>query len=203
MVVDFAATERKRKEVHALELIGFEKVKDGKYLKNYELTYLNKAGRPKKYEIVSRRELEGPADLGKRSSGISIIAIQGDKLLLLKEFRMGVNRTVYNLCAGMIEEGEGPEDCIRRELFEETGLMLKKIKTILPPSYAAVAISDVSTSIAIVEAEGTITSEHASDNEEISAAFYSREEVTVLIREGAPFSSRAQLAAYFFSIGNL
>ena len=28
-----------------MEFLGMEKVKDGKYLKNYELTYLNKAGR--------------------------------------------------------------------------------------------------------------------------------------------------------------
>ena len=38
-----------------LKLKDFKKVKDGKYLKNYEITYLNKAGKEKKYEIVSRR----------------------------------------------------------------------------------------------------------------------------------------------------
>ena len=35
-----------------------KKVRDGKYLKNYELSYENKAGRLKTYEIVSRKELE-------------------------------------------------------------------------------------------------------------------------------------------------
>ena len=34
-----------------IKLLDFKKVKDGKYLKNYELTYLNKAGKEKKYEI--------------------------------------------------------------------------------------------------------------------------------------------------------
>ena len=34
-----------------MKLLHMEKVKDGRYLKNYELTYLNKAGREKKYEI--------------------------------------------------------------------------------------------------------------------------------------------------------
>ncbi len=87
-----------------MELIRFEKVKDGKYLKNYEITYLNKLGREKKYEIVSRRELESAEDLGAKPSGVSIVATNKDKLLLLHEFRMGVNRTVYNLCAGMLEE---------------------------------------------------------------------------------------------------
>ena len=31
-----------------MKLLGIEKVKDGKYLKSYELTYLNKKGREKK-----------------------------------------------------------------------------------------------------------------------------------------------------------
>ena len=34
-----------------MKFLKFEKVKDGKYLKNYEITYENKAGKEKKYEI--------------------------------------------------------------------------------------------------------------------------------------------------------
>lgn len=182
-----------------MEFIKLEKVKDGKYLKNYEITYRNKSGREKKYEIVSRRELSDIKDIGGASSGVSIVATQNDKLLLLHEFRMGVNRKIYNLCAGMIEPGETIEECIARELYEETGLMLKYIKKILPPSYAAVAISDTTTHIAFVEAEGEIA-DHSSDNEEINAAFYSKAEVSKLL-ENEAFSSRAQMAAFFFAEG--
>ena len=181
-----------------MEFLGMEKVKDGKYLKNYELTYLNKAGREKKYEIVSRSEITGPEALGKRVSGVSIVAYHEDRLLLLREFRMGVNRYIYNLCAGMIEEGESMEECITRELYEETGLSVKRIRTILPPSFAAVAFSDVKTQIAFVEVEGNFE-DHTSDNEQIDAKFYSREEVRELL-ETEEFSSRAQMAAYFFTI---
>ena len=51
-----------------MELLKMEKVGNGRFLKNYELTYLNKAGREKKYEMVSRRELSSPDDLGKSPS---------------------------------------------------------------------------------------------------------------------------------------
>lgn len=180
-----------------MEFLHFEKVKDGKYLKNYELTYLNKSGREKKYEIVSRHELNDIEDLGGKPSGVSIVAVCEGKLLLLHEFRMGVNRTIYNLCAGMIESGETIEQCIARELYEETGLRVKEIRKILPPSFAAVAISDTTTYIAFVEAEGNLE-DHSSENEQIEAGFYSREEVKHLI-ETEPFSSRAQMAAYFFA----
>ena len=181
-----------------MEFLGMEKVKDGKYLKNYELTYLNKAGREKKYEIVSRSEITGPEALGKRVSGVSIVAYHEDRLLLLREFRMGVNRYIYNLCAGMIEEGESMEECITRELYEETGLSVKRIRTILPPSFAAVAFSDVKTQIAFVEVEGNFE-DHTSDNEQIDAKFYTKEAVRELL-ETEEFSSRAQMAAYFFTI---
>ena len=182
-----------------MKSIRLEKVKDGKYLKNYEITYLNKAGKEKKYEIVSRKELKDVSDIGRAPSGISIVAFHDGKLLLLREFRMSVNRTIFNLCAGMIEEGESIEECIRRELYEETGLSVKKIRTILPPSYAAVGISDTKTYIAIVDAEGEF-SDHTSDNEMIQAQFYSKEEVQKLL-ETEEFSSRSQIIAYFFVQG--
>ena len=184
-----------------MKLIKMEKVKDGKYLKNYELTYRTKAGKEKTYEIVSRKELSGIEDIGQKVSGLSIAAVNGDKLLLLREFRMGVNKIVYNLCAGMLEEGESLEQCIRRELYEETGLQVKRIIDILPASYAAVAISDTKTSIVFVEAEGEFE-DHTSDNEWIEAGFYTKEEVRELLKT-AEFSSRAQIIAYFFARGVL
>lgn len=182
-----------------MELTKFEKVRDGKYLKNYELTYRNKAGREKKYEMVSRRELAGIEDVGGKPSGVSIVATYGDRMLLLHEFRMGVNRTIYNLCAGMLEPGESIEECVARELYEETGLKVRKIKKILPPSFAAVAISDTTTYIAFVEAEGDFE-DHTSENEQIEARFYTKEEIKQLL-ETESFSSRAQMAAYFFAEG--
>lgn len=184
-----------------MKFIGMEKVRDGKYLKNYELTYINKAGKEKKYEIVSRKELATPEDVGKHSSGVSIIATKDNQMLLLHEFRMGVNKKIYNLCAGMLEAGESIEECIARELYEETGLKLTKIKHILPPSYAAVAISDTKTHIAFVEVEGTL-SDHSSANEEIEAAFYTKEQVKQLLAT-QEFSSRAQMAAFYFANTNL
>ncbi|MCH5255916.1 MAG: NUDIX hydrolase [Lachnospiraceae bacterium] len=179
-----------------MKLIGLKKVRDGKYLKNYELTYLNKKGNEKVYEIVSRHEIEDEKALGNVVSGVSIVAYYEDKLMLLKEFRMGVNNYIYNLCAGMIEEGESIEECIERELYEETGLKVKRIIQILRPSYSAVAISDIKTQIAFVEVEGGFE-DHSSENEMIEAKFYNKEEVKELL-ETEEFSSRAQMAAYFF-----
>ena len=180
-----------------MKLIKMEKVRDTKYLKNYELTYLNKAGKEKVYEIVSHRDLKEPSKLGESVSGISIVAVKDDKMLLLKEFRMAVNDYVYGLCAGMLEEGESVEDCIRRELYEETGLELERIDRVLPPAYAAVSISDIANRIAFVHVKGEIDEGNASENEEIKARFYSASQLEELLENGV-FSSRAQVAVYMF-----
>lgn len=182
-----------------MKFLGMEKVRDGKYLKNYELSYENKAGKLKKFEIVSRKELSGPQDLGKRVSGVSIVAFREDKMMLLKEFRLSINKEIYNLCAGMLEEGETIEECIARELYEETGLRVKRTIAVLPPSFSAVGFSDTKTYIAFVEAEGDFE-DHTSDNEQIQARFYSRDEMKELL-QNAEFSSRSQMAAYFFAAG--
>ena len=182
-----------------MKLLKLEKVHDGKYLKNYELTYLNKAGKEKKYEMVSRKEIRTSDELGLRPSGVSIVAYQDDKIMLLKEFRMSINKSIYNLCAGMLEKGETIEQCIERELFEETGLCVKKVLKILPPSFAAVGFSDTTTYFAFVETEGEIT-DNTSVNEKITPGFFTKDEVAVLL-ENEEFSSRSQMAAFYFSLG--
>lgn len=182
-----------------MEYLNFEKVREGRYLKNYEITYLNNAGKKKVYEMVSMTNLQEFSQVGKKTSGLSIVATVGDKLLLLREFRMGIGRTIYNLCAGMIEDGETLESCIQRELYEETGLKLKEIRKILPPSFASVGISDIRTSIAFVEAEGELAF-HGSHNEQITPLLFSREELLPLLQT-ADFSSRSQIIATFFAHG--
>ena len=83
-----------------MKFLGMKKVRDGKYLKNYELSYENKAGKLKTYEIVSRKELEDVQDLGRRASGVSIVAFQDGKMLLLREFRRKKEKRLRNVSAG-------------------------------------------------------------------------------------------------------
>ena len=223
-----------------MKLLSMKKQYDGTWLHGYELTYENRAGREKTFEMVSRNALNGPSEIGARVSGVTIVAWKDDRLLLLKEFRMSINRTIYNLCAGMLEEGESVEDCARRELYEETGLRVARFIDILPPSYSAVGFSDTATWLVFLEAEGNprtaaAGSAHAdaacaepapadtacaeptcaepacsgsscgsrlSENEEISAAFYTREQIREMLKTET-FSSRSQTVAWFFKNGGL
>lgn len=89
-----------------MELLHFEKVKDGKYLKNYELTYLNKSGNEKKYEIVSRRDLKDADDLGGKPSRNTLRKlVEWKKLPVLKVGRKVLIKT--DILEMFMEANEG------------------------------------------------------------------------------------------------
>ena len=53
---------------------------------------------------------------------VNVIAITEDGLFLIEEqYRHGLQRVSFELCAGCIEKGEAPIDTAKRELLEETG----------------------------------------------------------------------------------
>ena len=58
---------------------------------------------------------------------------------MVRQFRKAIERTLLEIPAGGIEEGEQPVDCVRRELQEEIGMLPNKIEKIggfyLGPGY--------------------------------------------------------------------
>lgn len=53
---------------------------------------------------------------------VNVIAITEDgKFVMELQYRYGIDRTCYEIPAGVMEEGETPEQAARRELEEETG----------------------------------------------------------------------------------
>lgn len=53
---------------------------------------------------------------------VNTIAVTSDcRMLLVRQYRHAIGRTSFELCAGVCEQGERPEEAARRELLEETG----------------------------------------------------------------------------------
>ena len=180
-------------------LNSMKKTRETPYLKNYTLYYTDQSGRQMTYEIVSNFDHKNAGEIGRKSAGVAVIGYKGDKILLCKEFRMGVNHFIYNLPAGHMEEGETVEECARRELYEETGLEITEFLDILPPAYASPDVSDSATWVAMVKVDGEF-SDHTEDNEWIQPGLYGREEVLGMLMAES-FSGRAQIAARFFAKG--
>jgi len=180
-----------------MELKDFRCTKKGKYLNNYELTYINKKGNDKVYEMVSRDKYCDDTKIGEKVSGVVIAAFKKEKVLLAREFRMGVNKYVYSFPAGLIDDGETPVQAAKRELIEETGMRITKIKDVLKPSYSCTGITDEKTVIVFCEADGEVHECEFAD-EEICASFYTKEEVRLLL-ENESFSSRTQAICYLWA----
>lgn len=59
----------------------------------------------------------------------SAILLKGDKACLVKEVK-AVAAGLWGLPGGKLEEGESLQDCVRREVVEETGLLLQKVRLV-------------------------------------------------------------------------
>lgn len=53
---------------------------------------------------------------------VNVIAIDDNgRFIMVEQYRHGLGEVFTELCAGVVEPGENPEDAARRELLEETG----------------------------------------------------------------------------------
>lgn len=92
-------------------------VKDSSYLfKNKYLTV-------RKERVITQKGVEIPDFFViENPNWINVIAITEDGLFVMEEqYRHGLGIIEYELCAGMIEDGESPLEAAKRELKEETG----------------------------------------------------------------------------------
>jgi ADP-ribose diphosphatase len=73
--------------------------------------------------VVFDVERRDGKDLVVHAPGVGIVAVDGDEqVVLVRQPRVGAGGLLLELPAGMVDPGETPLECARRELREETGL---------------------------------------------------------------------------------
>lgn len=178
-----------------MKLIRLEKLHEGKYLSYYVADYQTEKGHIKSYEFISRHNDLTMDTFGKglpQGVGMVPFSLDGQRVLLQKEFRLATNNWVYNFPAGLIDKGETPEIAAKRELKEETGVDLVKIKEVLSPSFASQGTSDEMMSIVICYCDGEIK-ESCFEDEEIQARWYTKEQIKELLDNKVYMSVRTQM----------
>lgn len=180
---------------------GIKKIHQGRYINRYDISYENRNGENKEYEIISRNpDITSFEELHDGSPDAVVIIMHDNKqerVLLNREFRMAMGEWIYNFPAGMIDEGETVDEAAKRELREETGLCLEQIDEVWKESYSAVGFSNEKTVVVVGTASGDILSSD-SDMEEIEAAWYTRDEVRSLL-ETERFAARTQAYCVLWS----
>lgn len=176
------------------KLTKIEKVQSGKFLNMYNLEYTREDGSKKIYETVSRQSdltIEDMRDNSMISQAVGMIMFNHDKskIMLQQEFRMAMNKWVYNFPGGLIDSGEDAEEAATRELWEETGLHLDKVLAHLPVSYTSVGISNETSETIVGIASGEFKASTSVD-EQIKPGWYSKEEVRALFEKNVPMSMR-------------
>lgn len=182
---------------------GIQKREEGKFITRYDITYETVDCKEKIYEIISRNKALDSIEALNGSKPDSVVIIvtdeRGERLLLNKEFRMAVGDWVYNFPAGLIDEGEEPDESARRELWEETGLELYEIDDLIGPSYSAVGFSNEINVCVVGKARGTFRPS-TSTVEEIEPGWYTRAEIAELLKTSR-FAARSQAYCYLWSKG--
>jgi ADP-ribose pyrophosphatase len=96
---------------------------------SHRLVYEGRAVRLRIDTVRMPSGRETTREIVEHSDCVAIIAVDAeDNILLVNQFRKAVEKRLLEIPAGGIEPGEEPEDCVRREMREETGFLPRKVE---------------------------------------------------------------------------
>lgn len=175
-----------------------------KFLNMYDVDYLNKIGNSKKWTSVSRvslKEYENRLLTHNTTTDAVLIApyhIEKEKLVLVKQYRVPLNHYIYEIPAGLVDNNEDIENCVKRELLEETGLELVEIKKVFKNVYLSPGITDECASLVFCTCKGDISYEYLQEDEDLTIHMYSQDEIDDIIKNEEKLDLKTLFAIQLF-----
>jgi ADP-ribose pyrophosphatase len=159
-----------------MKITGFKKLTDARWINLFDVSYRDKTGRDRNWQIVSRNRRPKCVS-GQFNTPDAVVMIpfhtSEQKLVVLREYRVSLAGFQYEFPAGLIDGNESVEEASRRELMEETGLSLTGITGISPPLYNTAGLTDESVVLVHCDCDGVPSIEKNQGTETIQVHFLS------------------------------
>ena len=173
-------------------ILSVEKTTDNRFLNMYNLHHENKVGRKGLYHMASRGKNIENLKLSTRKNtpdGVIIYSIYGekrDRMVLVRQYRMTIDDYIYELPAGLIDEGETFAQAGARELKEETGLDFEPLQVdemYHKAFFTTIGMTDESCATVYGYASGTVSRDGLEENEQLEVVLADRAEVKRILKE--------------------
>ncbi|MFA6860122.1 MAG: NUDIX hydrolase [Clostridia bacterium] len=129
------------------KFVKLKKLTQNKYLNMFVAEYDLPNGKMN-YEFASRKKDDELTILTGKTSSDAVRAIpyfeKNGKtfVVLIKEYRFAINKFIYGVPAGLVDNGEKPEEAMKRELLEEIGAKTLEIKKTEKACFSSAGLSD-------------------------------------------------------------
>lgn len=178
------------------------KLTDCKWANLFEVRYKRAARAEKSWIMCSRKDK--PLKDADKADAVVIVATvgtdEGRKLVVTREFRVPIWDFEYGFPAGLIEDGEDVEETVSRELREETGLELLRIKHVSKPVFSSAGLTDESCHMVLVEARGQVSGRWLEDSEEIETLLLDVTGVKDLLASRKKIAAKAWGLLYHYAV---
>ena len=186
---------------------GINTLSKTKFVSLYDVAYENKLGKEKHWTVSSRKSKEELEQIYLQNKEDKIDAVvicayhkSEKKLVLINQYRVPINKHIYELPAGLVDNNEDAETSVRRELKEETGLDLISINKINSKDklYLSPGMTDESVAFVYCVCDGKLSDEYLEEDEDIKALLISQEDAKDILEQNDPIDIKAYLILQMF-----
>ena len=137
---------------------------------------------------IERRSLELPSGTKEYvvvhpGGAVAILPVDGDEVVLIRQYRAAIGEWILEAPAGTLEEGEAPEVCAGRELIEETGFSAAELVS-LGAVYTTPGFTDEVIHLYLGRDLSPCTDFDKDEDEQIEVARFPADEVRAMALDG-------------------